>query len=106
MYPALDHSLTFRDLQVRVAEMDGTATQSGTAVAPPTDAVALERLKRAINDAAANVARKASWLWLRQTHTITLDPDGAAVDNIDSSDVLIMTTNHRPESSFNVGSNI
>lgn len=84
MYPALDHSLTFRDLQVRVAEMNGNSTESGSAVAPPTDAVALDKIKRAINDAAANVARKASWLWLRQTHTITLDPDGTAVDNIDS----------------------
>jgi hypothetical protein len=74
MTPLLDHSLTFRELQVRVAEMDGTTDDSGSAVGVPTDAIALDKLKRAINDAAADIARKASWLWLRQTIVITLAP--------------------------------
>lgn len=84
MFPALDHSLTFRDLQVRVAEMDGLADHSGTVAAPPSEAIGLDTIKRAINDAAADIARKASWLWLRQTITITLAPDGDAVDSIAS----------------------
>jgi hypothetical protein len=46
--------------------------------------VTLDKIKRAINDAAANVARKASWLWLRQTHTITLNAAGTGSDNIGS----------------------
>lgn len=84
MTPLLDHSLTFRELQVRVAEMDGTTDDSGSAVGVPTDAIALDKLKRAINDAAADIARKASWLWLRQTIVITLAPDGDAADSIDA----------------------
>lgn len=84
MHPALDHSLTFRELQVRVAEMDGATDESGTAVGPPTDAIALDKVKRAINDAAVEIARKASWLWLRQTIVITMAPDGDAADSIDA----------------------
>lgn len=75
MQPAFDHSLTFRDLILRVAELNATSDESGTTVGPPTDAIELDRIKRAINDAAADIARKASWRWLRQTFTITLAPD-------------------------------
>ncbi|NBW11582.1 MAG: hypothetical protein EBR82_26485, partial [Caulobacteraceae bacterium] len=82
MHPDRDNSLTFRDLQIRVAELANLASHSGTVAAPPSDTLALDQIKRAINDAAANVARKASWLWLRQSHTITLDEDGTGVDNI------------------------
>ena len=64
MQPAFDHSLTFRDLILRVAELNATSDESGTTVGPPTDAIELDRIKRAINDAAADIARKASWRWL------------------------------------------
>jgi hypothetical protein len=94
MHPDLDYSLNFRDLQVRVAEAIGQADHSGDTAAPPTDALALDRIKRAINDAVADIARKASWLWLRQTVTITLDPDGASVTNIDSDATRYMLPVH------------
>ena len=84
MFPALDHSLTFREIQVRVAEMSGNTDESGSVVDVPTDAIALDKIKRAINDAAVDIARKASWLWLRQTIVITLAPDGDAADSIDA----------------------
>ncbi len=94
MYPDLDHSLNFRDLQVRVSEMAGLADHSGSTAAPPTDAIAIDRIKRAINDAAADVARKASWTWLRQSVTITLDSDGDSVLNIDGDATRYMLPVH------------
>ena len=84
MQAAFDHSLTFRDLILRVAELNATSDESGSTVGPPTDAIELDRIKRHINDAAADIARYASWRWLRQTFTITLAPDGDSVDNIAS----------------------
>lgn len=84
MQAALDHSLNFRDLQIRVAEMANLADHSGTKAAPPTDAINLDRVKRAINDAIADVARKASWTWLRQTMDITLSTDGSGSDCINT----------------------
>lgn len=76
-------SLNFRELQTRVAETLGVQVESGGVNAPPSDTVMLDRVKRAINDAAREFAKPAPvapgrshrWNWLSPTVTITAAPD-------------------------------
>jgi len=85
-----DDSLTFRDLIVRVAELDGKAKQP---TAPdqvadlPEDAYELDRIKRAINDGLREIVRAyPRWRSLRPTLSITLPyTPGANNINNDSS---------------------
>ena len=51
----------------------------------PTDPNLLDRLERAVNDAAADLARRYRWSWLTPIVSITLYPDGDGPDNIDSA---------------------
>lgn len=79
MQYGVDTSWTFADLQLRLAEAVDVAVQGSGAdnrSQVPTDPNTLDRLKRAINDAAKDFARnKHRWTWLCPTLTLTLEPD-------------------------------
>jgi hypothetical protein len=70
--------LTFRDLQIRVAEYLGVADYSGGTAAPPSDPHDLELVKRLVNDGYRRfIAANPRWQWLTPLITITFDPTGA-----------------------------
>jgi hypothetical protein len=79
MQYGVDNSWTFADLKLRLAEACDVATQ-GTGAdnrsEVPSDPNTLDRLSRAINDAAKDFARnRHRWTWLCPTLSITLEPD-------------------------------
>jgi len=74
-----DTSLTFGDLKLRVAEAVDVAPQgsgSDNRATAPTDPNLKDRIERAINDAARQIAGAWRWTWLSPTLSITLSPDG------------------------------
>lgn len=78
MQYGVDTSWTFADMKLRLAEavdvaVQGTGSDNRSTV--PTDPNTLDRLERAINDAAKDFARnKHRWTWLAPTITIALEP--------------------------------
>lgn len=86
-----EDTLAFRDIQIRVAELVGYASYAsdGTA-APPTDAGRLDQIKRAINDAIAEIVlavdaegRIIRWSWKTLHVSIPMTVDGDTPANID-----------------------
>lgn len=87
--------LNFAAIQLRVAELVGynayRTTDDDNRAIPPTDPNRLDRVKRAINDAAREFYRAVNpdlnithqWTWLRETVSFALDADGASAFNID-----------------------
>lgn len=93
---AVQSGLNFYDLQLRVAELSGltqyrTDDDDNRAI-PPDDPNKLDRVKRAINDAAREFFRAVDpklnqthkWTWLKESITIELDPEGDGPLNIES----------------------
>ncbi len=92
---ATQSGLKFSELQLRVAELVGynayQTSETDNRAIPPTDPNRLDRVKRAINDAAREFYRAVNpdlniihqWTWLRETVSIALDPDGESAINID-----------------------
>ena len=86
-----EDSLTYHDLQIRVAELVGYSSYlpSGEATVP-ADAGRLDRIKRSINDAVREIAiatdregRKVRWCWQRVHTTIEMPVAGDSAGNID-----------------------
>jgi len=92
---AAQSGLTFYDLQLRVGEASGFVEyrqdEDDNRAIPPTDPNRIDRVKRAINDAAREFYRAVDettrtthrWTWLKQTISIALSADGTGPDNID-----------------------
>jgi hypothetical protein len=85
-----DRSMTFADLQIRVAEAIGQASYAGGVAAISTDPNVRDRVRRAINDAAAEISRAVEpltkrtvrWSWLEPSITLTMDPVGTGPSTI------------------------
>ena len=87
---ALDSTLDFRSLILRVAEADALQSHGTDGSGPaeiPTDPADLDRIKRSINDAVRHICNEYPWSWLRQPVTITLSTDGTGPNCVESSPV-------------------
>lgn len=91
---ATQSGLNFYDIQLRVAELSGltqyrTDDDDNRAI-PPDDPNKLDRVKRAINDAAREFFRAVDpklgkthkWTWLKESLTFDLAPEGDGPINI------------------------
>lgn len=86
-----EDSLTYRDIQIRVAELVGYSSYLPTGEATvPADAGRLDRIKRSINDAVREIAVATDgngqcirWVWKQVHTTIALVVAGDSPQNID-----------------------
>lgn len=85
----IDDGLNFRDLIIRVAELEGTASMPTTAggdIDVPSDEYELKRTKQAVNDGISELVRAyPKWRCLRQSVTQTFLASGASAQNINGS---------------------
>lgn len=89
---ALDQSMTFRDMQIRVAERVGIASYTDGIAAPPTGSEDLDLVKRALHDAERELWRAVDprtgqsvrWTFQAPIIEIDLDPDAATARNINA----------------------
>jgi hypothetical protein len=85
-----EHSLTFRELQTRVAERLGIADYSGTVAAPPSDTNDADLVKRLLQDAVRQfvravypgTGRAVQWSWTAPIVSVSLTTDGTGSANI------------------------
>jgi hypothetical protein len=84
--------MSFRDIQIRVAELAGVASYDSAGLAvPPTNAYNLDRLKRAITDAVRQITnavdpktlRTVKWAWNYASIDVTLSADGSDARCVD-----------------------
>lgn len=87
---ALDQSMTFKEMQTRVAERVGIASYTDGVAAPPAGSEDLDLVKRAINDAERELwravdprtRRSVRWTFQAPILEIDLDPDAETALNI------------------------
>jgi len=92
--------MTFWDMQTRVAEAVGIAAYGTSATdntaRPPTDPNRLDRVKREINAAIAEISRAldprtnklVKWSWMVAEHSVTLSVDGTGPYCVNGSPTL------------------
>lgn len=87
---ALDQSMTFLDMQLRVCEELGIDVKTGTIAGVTTDAVMLDKIKRALIDGERELwqaihpdtLKSVQWTFAQPYFSITLTQDGSGADNI------------------------